>query len=139
LAKKNVALNGFAVNDEDFIEENVSVLLRSYRDANKQFDLIILDPPKFARHASQIERASRGYKDINWLAFRLLKPGGYLWTFSCSNAIDADLFQKIVFGAMLDSGRDAQIIGRMGAASDHPIALTYPEGAYLKGLICRVE
>ena len=138
LAKQNVALNGFTVNEEDFIEANVFDLLREYREAEEQFDLIILDPPKFARHAKQVQRASRGYKDINWLAFRLLKPGGTLWTFSCSNAIDADLFQKIVFGAMIDAEREGQIIGTMAASSDHPVALSFPEGAYLKGLICRV-
>lgn len=138
LAKENVALNGFEVNEEDFIEANVFDLLREYRETGEQFDLIILDPPKFARHAKQVQRASRGYKDINWLAFRLLKPGGTLWTFSCSNAINADLFQKIVFGAMSDANCEAQIIGTMGASSDHPVALSFPEGAYLKGLICRV-
>lgn len=138
LAKQNVAMNGFAVNDEDFINVNVFDLLRDYRETGELFDVIILDPPKFARHAKQVQRASRGYKDINWLAFRLLKPGGTLWTFSCSNAINADLFQKIVFGAMIDAEREGQIIGTMGASSDHPIALSFPEGAYLKGLICRV-
>lgn len=138
LAKQNVEMNDFEVNDEDFIESNVFDLLREYRETGELFDVIILDPPKFARHAKQIQRASRGYKDINWLAFRLLKPGGTLWTFSCSNAINADLFQKIVFGAMIDAEREGQIIGKMEASSDHPIALSFPEGAYLKGLICRV-
>jgi 23S rRNA (cytosine1962-C5)-methyltransferase len=138
LAKRNFAVNGFSVANEDFVQANVFDLFRTYRENNTQFDMILLDPPKFARHAGQITRASRGYKDINWLAFRLLKPGGYLWTFSCSNAISEDLFQKIVFGALQDTGRNAQIIGKLGAASDHPIALNFPEGAYLKGLICRV-
>jgi 23S rRNA (cytosine1962-C5)-methyltransferase len=138
LACANVEMNGFAVNEEDFVQANVFDVLRSYRDAEQQFDLIVLDPPKFARHAKQVQSASRGYKDINWLAFRLLKPGGYLWTFSCSNAVDMDLFQKIVFGAMIDAERAGQIVGRLQAASDHPVALTFPEGAYLKGLICRV-
>ncbi|MCI0712955.1 MAG: class I SAM-dependent methyltransferase [Chloroflexi bacterium] len=138
LARANVEMNGFAVNEEDFIQANVFDVLRDYRDEGQQFDLIILDPPKFARHAKQVQSASRGYKDINWLAFRLLKPGGYLWTFSCSNAVDMDLFQKIVFGAIIDAEREGQIVGRLQAASDHPVALTFPEGAYLKGLVCRV-
>ena len=82
-------------------------------------------------------QASRGYKDINLLAFKLLRPGGYLFTFSCSGGVDADLFQKIVAGAALDAGVEAQLIGRMGQDADHPVALNFPEGNYLKGLICR--
>ncbi|RPI99292.1 MAG: class I SAM-dependent rRNA methyltransferase [Chloroflexi bacterium] len=138
LARRNMALNGFSVPDEDFVVGDVFQVLRSYRDQGQQFDMIILDPPKFAQSARQVESASRGYKDINWLAFRLIRPGGVLVTFSCSGAIDADLFQKIVFGALVDSGREAQIIHYLAQASDHPVALTFPEGAYLKGLVCRV-
>jgi 23S rRNA (cytosine1962-C5)-methyltransferase len=138
LARRNVALNGFAVADDDFVVGDVFQVLRSYRDEGRQFDMIILDPPKFAQSARQVKSASRGYKDINWLAFRLLKPGGVLVTFSCSGAISADLFQKIVFGALVDAGRDAQIIRHLTQGVDHPVALTFPEGAYLNGLICRV-
>lgn len=138
LARRNIALNGFAVGEDDFVAGDVFQVLRSYRDEGWQFDMIILDPPKFAQSERQVERASRGYKDINWLAFRLLKPGGVLVTFSCSGAISADLFQKIVFGALTDAGREAQIVRYLAQASDHPVALTFPEGAYLKGLICRV-
>jgi 23S rRNA (cytosine1962-C5)-methyltransferase len=138
LARRNVALNGFAVADDDFVVGDVFQVLRSYRNEGRQFDMIILDPPKFAQSARQVESASRGYKDINWLAFRLLKPGGVLVTFSCSGAISADLFQKIVFGALIDAGRDAQIIRYLAQGADHPVALTFPEGAYLNGLICRV-
>jgi 23S rRNA (cytosine1962-C5)-methyltransferase len=138
LARRNVALNGFEVNDEDYLQGDVFEVLRAYRDAGQQFDMIILDPPRFAQSTRQIEGAARGYKDINLLAFRLVKPGGALATFSCSGAISADLFQKIVFGALLDSGREAQILRQMAQASDHPVALTFPEGAYLKGLLCRV-
>jgi 23S rRNA (cytosine1962-C5)-methyltransferase len=138
LARRNMALNGFSVADDDFVVGDVFQILRRYRDGNQQFDMIILDPPKFAQSARQVESASRGYKDINWLAFRLLKPGGVLVTFSCSGAISADLFQKIVFGALVDGGREAQIIRYLAQASDHPVALTFPEGAYLKGLVCRV-
>lgn len=138
LARQNVALNGFSAADEDFVEGDVFEVLRYYRDSRQQFDMIILDPPKFAHSARQIESAARGYKDINMLAFRLLKPGGILATFSCSGAIDESLFQKIVFSAVVDAGREAQIIRRLTQSSDHPVALTFPEGAYLKGLLCRV-
>lgn len=136
LAKENEALNGFSGGE--FVQGDVFEVLRNYRDQGRQFDCIVLDPPKFAHHARQVESAARGYKDINLLAFKLLKPGGWLWTFSCSNAIETDLFQKIVFGAMIDAGRDGQMVKRLTAASDHPVSLTFPEGEYLKGLVCRV-
>lgn len=138
LARRNVALNGFAVDAEDYVQGDVFEVLRAYRDGGQQFDMIILDPPRFAQSSRQVEGAARGYKDINLLAFRLVKPGGVLATFSCSGAISAELFQKIVFGALLDSGREAQILRHLGQASDHPVALTFPEGHYLKGLLCRV-
>ncbi|PJF30224.1 MAG: 23S rRNA (cytosine(1962)-C(5))-methyltransferase RlmI, partial [Phototrophicales bacterium] len=112
--------------------------LRARMVNNEQYDVVILDPPKFAHTQSQVEKAARGYKDINLNSFRLVKSGGYLFTFSCSGAITADLFQKIVFGALEDSGRDAQIIRTLGASDDHPVALSFPEGAYLKGLMLRV-
>jgi 23S rRNA (cytosine1962-C5)-methyltransferase len=101
--------------------------------------MIILDPPKFAPTVAQAERAARGYKDINLLAFKLLRPGGILVTFSCSGGIDAGLFQKIVAGSALDAGVEAQIVERLSQAADHPVALNFPEGAYLKGLICYKE
>ena len=99
--------------------------------------MIILDPPKFAPTAAQAEKAARGYKDINLLAFKLLRPGGILVTFSCSGGVDAALFQKIVASAALDAGVDAQIVEYLSQAPDHPVALNFPEGAYLKGLVCR--
>ncbi|MCD4684635.1 MAG: class I SAM-dependent methyltransferase [Anaerolineae bacterium] len=138
LAKRNVALNGFDTPDDDFVQGDVFEVLRYYRDSRQQFDMIILDPPKFAKSARQVDRAARGYEDINLLAFRLLKPGGVLATFSCSGTVSADLFQKIVFGALIDAGREAQIIRRLTQSPDHPVALTFPEGSYLKGLLCRV-
>ncbi len=138
LARQNVALNGYATPDEDFVQGDVFAVLRRYRDAAQQFDMIILDPPKFAQSVRQVESAARGYKDINLMAFRLLRPGGVLVTFSCSGAVSAELFQKIVFSALADSGREAQIVRWLAQASDHPVALTFPEGAYLKGLMCRV-
>lgn len=110
--------------------------LRTQRDQGRSFDLIILDPPKFAPTAAQAARAARGYKDINLLAFKLLRPGGLLFTFSCSGGVDAALFQKIVASAALDAGAEAIILERLQQAADHPIALHFPEGAYLKGLLC---
>lgn len=136
---ENLALNGFSSEQVSLLQGNAFIELRKLRDANRSFDLVILDPPKFAQTRSQVERASRGYKDINLLAFKLLRPGGLLFTFSCSGGINPDLFQKIVAGAALDAGVDAQIIETMSQAPDHPVALNFPEGAYLKGLVCRIN
>ncbi|HEX9029518.1 MAG TPA: 23S rRNA (cytosine(1962)-C(5))-methyltransferase RlmI, partial [Anaerolineales bacterium] len=108
-------------------------------DQARSFDLIVLDPPKFAQTAAQAERAARGYKDINLLAFKLLRPGGILATFSCSGGVSEDLFQKIVAGAALDAGVHAQIHEYLHQGPDHPVALNFPEGAYLKGFIIRVS
>jgi 23S rRNA (cytosine1962-C5)-methyltransferase len=137
LAKRNIALNELDHTKVDFIVADVFKQLRTFRDQGRQFDLIILDPPKFAPTRAQVDRASRGYKDINLLAFKLLRPGGILFTFSCSGGIDVGLFQKIVAGAALDAGADTQIIEKLAQDSDHPVALNFPEGGYLKGLICR--
>ena len=136
LAKENIALNALPVDKADFIEGDVFQLLRKFRDENRSFDMIILDPPKFAPTAAQAERAARGYKDINLFALKLLQPGGLLVTFSCSGGIDAGLFQKIIVGAALDVGVDAQIVEHLSQSVDHPVLLHFPEGAYLKGLIC---
>jgi 23S rRNA (cytosine1962-C5)-methyltransferase len=137
LCCQNVSLNSFPVSRHSALEGDVFQLLRKFRDEGKSFDMIILDPPKFAPTAAQAERAARGYKDINLLGFKLLRPGGLLITFSCSGGVDAALFQKIVASAALDAGVQAQIIEHLGQASDHPVALNFPEGAYLKGLVCR--
>jgi 23S rRNA (cytosine1962-C5)-methyltransferase len=136
LAKENITLNDLPADKANFIEGDVFQLLRRFRDENRSFDMIILDPPKFAPTAAQAERAARGYKDINLFAFKLLRPGGILVTFSCSGGIDAGLFQKIIAGSALDAGVDAQIVERLSQGADHPILLSFPEGAYLKGLIC---
>jgi 23S rRNA (cytosine1962-C5)-methyltransferase len=136
LCKENILLNNLDAARQTSIEGDVFQLLRKFRDENRSFDMMILDPPKFAPTAAQAERAARGYKDINLLAFKLLRPGGILVTFSCSGGIDAGLFQKIIAGAALDAGADAQIIERLSQAADHPVSLHFPEGAYLKGLIC---
>jgi 23S rRNA (cytosine1962-C5)-methyltransferase len=137
LCRENVALNSLPDSRHSVLEGDVFQLLRKFRDENRSFDLIVLDPPKFAPTAAQAEKASRGYKDINLLAFKLLRPGGYLLTFSCSGGVDAALFQKIVASAALDAGVDAQILEHLEQSPDHPVALHFPEGTYLKGLICR--
>lgn len=137
-ARDNVRLNRLAEDRCEWIEADVFQLLRKLRDQGRQFDLIILDPPKFAPTAATAERAARGYKDINLLGFKLLRPGGLLATFSCSGGVSADLFRKIVAGAALDAGVDAQMLGQLHAAADHPVSLAFPEGEYLKGLLCRV-
>jgi 23S rRNA (cytosine1962-C5)-methyltransferase len=118
------------------LEGDVFQVLRKFRDEGRAFDLIVLDPPKFAPTSAQLERAARGYKDINLLAFKLLRPGGILVTFSCSGGVDAALFQKIVAAAVLDAGVQAQIVEHLSQDTDHPVALNFPEGAYLKGLVC---
>jgi 23S rRNA (cytosine1962-C5)-methyltransferase len=136
LCKENVALNNLPATRHTALEGDVFQLLRRLRDENRSFDMIILDPPKFAPTAAQAERAARGYKDINLLALKLLRPRGMLVTFSCSGGIDAGLFQKIIAGSALDAGVDAQLLEHLSQGPDHPVALHFPEGAYLKGLIC---
>jgi 23S rRNA (cytosine1962-C5)-methyltransferase len=138
LARRNLALNELEGTEVEYVEGNVFSVLRGYRTQGRQFDVVVLDPPKLAHSGREVERASRAYKDVNLLAFQLLRPGGVLFTFSCSGAVSAELFQKIVFSAALDAGRDAQIVGHLAQGADHPVSLTFPEGAYLKGLICRV-
>ena len=136
LARENATRNGTA--GITWLAGDVFERLRKFRDEGRGFDLVVLDPPKFAPTAAHAAKAARAYKDINLLAFKLLRPGGLLVTFSCSGGVSADLFQKIVAGAALDAGVEAQIIQRLGAAADHPVALNFPEGEYLKGLLCRV-
>jgi 23S rRNA (cytosine1962-C5)-methyltransferase len=135
LAEGNVALNGFDAARHLPIDADVNQTLRALLEARRSFDAIVLDPPKLAPTVAHAERAARAYKDINRLALSLLQPGGALFTFSCSGGIDADLFHKIVAGAGLDAGVDAFIHARLGAAPDHPMTVTFPEGGYLKGLV----
>lgn len=139
LARVHVSING--VDDRSVAYETGDAFsrLRQYVDAGRHFDLIVLDPPKFVKSKGDLMRASRGYKDINRLAFTLLRPGGILFTFSCSGLMGRDLFQKIVADAALDAGRRAVILRWLSQAPDHPTALHFPEGSYLKGLICRVD
>ena len=136
LCRENVALNTSLITRHSPLEGDVFHILRKFRDEARSFELVILDPPKFAPTAAQAEKAARGYKDINLLAFKLLRPGGILVTFSCSGGVDAPLFQKIVASAALDAGVEAQIMEHLSQAPDHPVALNFPEGAYLKGLVC---
>lgn len=136
VGRENVVLNGQQVESVEWIAGNVFDVLRKFRDENRSFDMIILDPPKFAATVAQVNKATRGYKDINLLAFKLLRRGGILVTFSCSGGVDAALFQKIVAAAALDAGVRAQILEYLSQAADHPVALNFPEGAYLKGLVC---
>lgn len=138
LAREHVALNAMPAQRCEWIDADVFQCLRKFRDQGRSFDLIILDPPKFAPTAATAERAARGYKDINLLGFKLLRPGGLLATFSCSGGVSADLFRKIVAGAALDANADAQVIDQFHASPDHPISLAFPEGEYLKGLLCQV-
>jgi 23S rRNA (cytosine1962-C5)-methyltransferase len=138
-ARKNLSLNNIDSKKITVIEQDVFLYLRYLRDIGESFDIVILDPPKFAATASQAQNAARGYKDINLLAFKLLRPGGFLVTFSCSGGVNEDLFQKIVYGAALDAKVDAKIIMRLHQACDHPVALNFPEGAYLKGFIIQKQ
>ena len=134
MAQANVQRNGFDENRVRFVCRDVFKFLRQLRDAGEHFDLIVLDPPKFASKHQHVPSAARAYKDINLNGLKILSAGGHLFTFSCSGAIDVDLFQKIVAGAVIDAGCDAWAVGRFGAGADHPLLMTYPEGEYLKGL-----
>jgi 23S rRNA (cytosine1962-C5)-methyltransferase len=135
VARDNLAANALDAAKIDFVQADVFAQLRTLRDKNARFDLIVLDPPKFAPTAAQARNAARAYKDINLLALKLLAPGGLLATFSCSGGVSPELFQSIVAGAALDAGVEAKILERFGAAADHPVALEFPEGDYLKGLL----
>jgi len=137
LAKQNAELNGVDVGE--VIEGDAFEVLRRMRDRRAEFDLIILDPPKYSASAKHIERATRKYKDINLVGIKLLAPGGKLMTFSCSQSMDTDLFQKVVAGAAVDAKRDLRIIRRLGQPVDHPVHLHFPESEYLKGLLLQAD
>ena len=139
LAERNLALNGLSDKNVSFLKEDVFKLLRRYREEKRTFDMIILDPPKFVESKAQLTGACRGYKDINMLAMQLLNPNGILLTFSCSGLMEASLFQKVVADAALDAKRDVYFVERLQQAGDHPIKSNYPEGYYLKGLVCQVD
>jgi 23S rRNA (cytosine1962-C5)-methyltransferase len=130
----HVRLNGFDDSRSTCVDADVNQFLRDSLQAGRQYDAIVLDPPKFAPTAAHAERAARAYKDINRLALKLLPPGGLLLTFSCSGGIGPELFHKIVAGAAIDAGVDAAILHRLEGAPDHPTTMLFPEGEYLKGL-----
>ena len=139
IAKKNHELNGLSEANVSFVKEDVFKLLRRYREEKRTFDMIILDPPKFVESKAQLTGACRGYKDINMLAMQLLNPNGTLLTFSCSGLMEETLFQKVVADAALDANRKAYYVERLHQAADHPVSSNYPEGFYLKGLVCKVD
>jgi 23S rRNA (cytosine1962-C5)-methyltransferase len=134
LARHNLGLNSLDAARADWMAADVFAQLRKFRDQGRKFDLIVLDPPKFAPTEKHVPNAARAYKDINLWAMKLLAPGGHLLTFSCSSAVSPDLFQKIVAGAAADARADVQIRRHLGAALDHPVSIHFPEGEYLKGL-----
>ena len=135
IAKENLGANPLDAAKVEFLKADVFKHLRVLRDKGARYDLIVLDPPKLAPTAAHARNAARAYKDVNLLALKLLSPGGLLATFSCSGGVSAELFQSIVAGAALDAGGEAKIIERFTAAADHPVALEFPEGDYLKGLL----
>ncbi|KJR29990.1 23S rRNA methyltransferase [Vibrio navarrensis] len=139
-AKFNAELNEFDISKKRavFLNADVFKLLREYRDQGTQFDVVIMDPPKFAESKAQLNGACRGYKDINMLAMQILKPGGTLLTYSCSGLMDQLLFQKIIADAAVDAGRSVKFVERFEQAADHPTDTAYPEGFYLKGFACKV-
>ncbi len=137
LAKRNEALQSFCGTKMNYVKDDVFHYLRKCRDEGLEFDMVILDPPKFAQVKSQVMKAMRGYKDINLLAMKLLRPNGILATFSCSGAMTTDLFDTVIGEAAEDARRDFQIVARTRQGADHPVLLSFPQGAYLKGLILR--
>ncbi|MDO6712249.1 class I SAM-dependent methyltransferase [Aliiglaciecola sp. 2_MG-2023] len=138
-AKRNLEINKLDISKASFVKKDVFEALREYRDNGTTFDMIVLDPPKFVDSKASLNRACRGYKDINMLAMKILNPGGILLTFSCSGLLSSDLFQKVVADAALDANKTIHFLERLGQAPDHPVASNYPEGFYLKGLVCRVS
>lgn len=137
-AKQNIEINQLDLSKVDFVQQDVFKLLREYREQGRKFDVIVLDPPKFVDSKANLTSACRGYKDINMVAMSSLNPGGVLLTFSCSGLMESGLFQKVVADAALDARKDVYFIERLSQAQDHPIASFYPEGYYLKGLVCKV-
>ena len=139
LCRVHAEANGLDPDRAESVEGNVFSELRRFRSEGRQFDVVVLDPPKFVESRKHIAKAARGYKDINLLACQLLAPGGTLVTFSCSGLLETELFQKIVADAVLDAGREARIVRRLFQSEDHPVHLAFPEASYLKGLICVLE
>lgn len=138
LAAEALARNAPTFGPVELVEADAFQQLRRWRDAGRDFDMVILDPPKFVMSSGQLAKAARAYKDINLLALKLLAPGGILATFSCSGLVTAEFFQQILYGAAQDAGRDLALLERLGQGADHPVRLSFPEGAYLKGVLGRL-
>jgi len=136
--QENIRLNKFEETQHDAIKSDVNVQLRKFRDEGDKFDIIVLDPPKYAPSRSALDRASRAYKDLNRLGMQLLNSGGLLATFSCSGAMDMETFKQVLAWAALDAGKQVQFIHQFHQPEDHPVRASFPEGEYLKGLLCRV-
>ncbi len=135
---KNILLNGFDATKSVVFQSDVNKQLRIFKEQSEKFDVVILDPPKYAPSRSAVDRAARAYKDLNRLAMLVLEKGGLLATFSCSGAVDMETFKQIIAWAALDAGKEVQVIYQFGQPEDHPIRISFPEGEYLKGLLCRV-
>ncbi len=138
-AEKNIKLNQIGIDRADYIQGNALEVLREFRKSGRKFELVILDPPKFAKNRSHLKKALSAYKDINMLGMELLQPGGYLATFSCSGLVDYETFKTVLFWASTDTRRRVQILQDLHQGHDHPRLATFPEGSYLKGFICRVD
>jgi 23S rRNA (cytosine1962-C5)-methyltransferase len=136
--QQNMVLNGFAAERNTIVQSDVNKQLRQFKEEGKTFDIVVLDPPKYAPSRSALDRAARAYKDLNRLAMGLLKKGGLLATFSCSGAVDIDTFKQIIAWAALDAGKEVQILKQFNQPEDHPVRISFPEGEYLKGLLLRV-
>jgi 23S rRNA (cytosine1962-C5)-methyltransferase len=136
--KHNLELNGFSEAMQSSVQSDVNKQLRVFKDENKKFEVVVLDPPKYAPSRSALDRAARAYKDLNRLGMMILEPGGILATFSCSGAVDMETFKQIIAWAALDAGREVQILKQFHQPEDHPIRMSFPEGEYLKGLLLRV-
>ncbi|RKR81594.1 23S rRNA (cytosine1962-C5)-methyltransferase [Mucilaginibacter gracilis] len=136
--KSNLTLNGFDEREHRAIQSDVNKQLRKFKEDGEMFDVIVLDPPKYAPSRSALDRAARAYKDLNRPAMLILNPGGLLATYSCSGAMDMTTFKQILAWAALDAGKQVQFIHQFCQPGDHPVSATFPEGEYLKGLLCRV-
>ncbi len=136
--KKNISLNEFNTDQYEAIQNDVNKQLRVFKEAGETFDVVILDPPKYAPSRSALDRAARAYKDLNRLGMQVLNSGGLLATFSCSGAVDIETFKQIIAWAALDAGKEVQVIYQFTQPEDHPVRISFPEGEYLKGLLCRV-
>ena len=136
--QQNIDLNGFDKAQSTVIQSDVNKQLRVFKEEGKKFDVIVLDPPKYAPSRSALDRAARAYKDLNRLGMGLLESGGLLATFSCSGAVDIETFKQIIAWAALDAGKEIQIVKQFSQPEDHPVRISFPEGEYLKGLLLRV-